>query len=86
MGNRRIDVFAMHFGYPGQTWFIEWEAYENIIHLVEANPVRLADGTYITVPGAVSFVTGIRKEFVSPFLQRLEDDRLALLKSTSAKL
>ena len=79
-------MLAIHFGYPGQTWFIEWEAFENIIQLVEANPVRLADGTYKRLLGAVSFVTAIRNEFVSPFLQRLERDRVAFHKSTSGKL
>ena len=86
LGTRRIDIFSSHFGYPGQTSFIEWESYENIIQLMEANPVRLADGTYRTLPGAVSFVTAIRKDFVKPFIQRLEYDRMAFLKSTSAKL
>lgn len=86
METDRIDVLGIHFGYPGQTWFIDWEAYENIIQLVEANPVRLEDGTYRRLPGAVSFVTAIRNDFVSPFLQRLEHDRAAFQKSTSGKL
>lgn len=84
--DRRMDLLSPRFGHPGRTWFIEWEAFEKIFQMVEAKPARLPDGTYRTAPGAVSFVTALRKDIVSPFLQRLEDDQLAFLKATSAKL